>query len=272
MASIHPSSIVDPKAELADDVEIGPFCVIEGPAVIGNGTKLLGSVYLKGKVTLGERNTVYPQACLGFEPQAKWYKGTAGSVLVGDNNLIREGATIHRSRSDDAPTIVGNDNYIMTNAHVGHDSVVGNRCVLAAGVLLGGHCEIHDDVFIGGNAAVHQFCRIGRLGFLGGSSAVVQDLPPFGIASGFNHVFGCNLVGLRRAGLAGPVIDRIRQAFQVIYLDGHTNKVSVEILEKLAAESEAGAAELRELARFVATTKRGLTVHAATASKHSMQR
>lgn len=272
MANIHPSATIDPKAQIAADVEIGPGCVIQGQVTIEAGCRLIGNVYLQGPVTLGNNNTLYPFVCIGFEPQSLKPSDTPHGVVIGNNNVLRESVTIHRASQDDRPTTVGNDNFLMTNAHVGHDVVMGNQCVLASGALLGGHVIVEDQVNLGGNSAVHQFCRLGRMSFLGGVSALMKDLPPFAIASGVNQVIGVNLVGLRRSGVERPAIDAVNQAFRTLYLSRHTTPVAVDLIEQTASQNGPGAPMLTEIIEFIRGSTRGLCPHAAAGENQRLRR
>jgi len=268
MVMIHPGSVVDPKAHLADDVQIGPGCIVDGPVVLGPGCHLIGNVHLSGKVSIGKDNTLYPFVCVGFPPQHRTCGGSDRGVVIGDRNVLRESATIHGPSEPAGPTTIGDDNYLMTNSHLGHDCVVGNRCTLASGALIGGHAHLEDDVFIGGNAAVHQFCRMGRMSFLGGISSVTKDVPPFAMANGqHNNVTGINLVGLRRSGMKRSVIDAVKGAFKTLYLSGHTNPRAAELIEHTAAENGPGAQQLSELVKFIRESQRGLCMHVAAPRK-----
>lgn len=259
MPTIHPSATIDPEAKIADQVVIGPGCVIDGPVDIGSDCQLIGHVHLSGHVRLGCNNTLYPFVCIGYPPQHLNRDLAESGVVIGDRNVFRESATVHGPSEDERPTTIGHDNYLMTNSHLGHDAVLGSRCTLASGALIGGHAVIDDDVFIGGNAAVHQFCRIGRMSFLGGVSSVTKDLPPFAMANGqHNDVKGVNLVGLRRSGMERRAIDAVKVAYKTLYLSGHTNHNAVELIEKMAAEGNPGDELLMELARFIRESKRGI--------------
>lgn len=255
MADVHPTAIVDSRAELADDVSVGPGCIIEGTVRIGRGTRLLHRVSLQGPMTLGEANVLYPNVCLGFAPQdLKFDPDRAGAGLViGSRNTFREGVTIHRATGEQ-PTRVGDDNVFMVNAHAGHDVQVGNACMIVNGALLAGHCEVGDRAIVSGNAAVHQFCRVGRLAMLGGTFCVTQDLPPFCTSNGSRSVGGINRVGLRRAGL-GDHATAVKQAFDLIYRRRHLPGVAADLIE-----SELGEDPLcMELVEFLRTTRRGIT-------------
>ncbi len=258
LATIHPTAIVDPAVELGDDVVVGPACVVDGPAVIGSGCRLISHVCLSGKVVLGEANTLYPFVCVGFEAQHLTHKGGSGGVVIGNHNVLRESVTIHRSIDAAQPTTLGDNNYMMTCAHAGHDAQVGDRCTLASGALLGGHVQIADDVFVGGNAAVHQHCRVGRFSLLGGNSTATQDLPPFMMMTHVNQVISVNRIGLRRAGIARDAIDAIKDAFNILYCQGHATATAADHIEQARTPDHPGAGLLAELAAFIRVTNRGI--------------
>lgn len=275
LPTVHPSSIVDPAARLAEDVEIGPWCHIGPDVTIGPGCRLIGNIYLHGRVELGSGNVLYPGVCIGFEPQSyKWTPDTkTAGVRIGDHNLIREGVTIHHATTDEHPTTLGSHNMLMTQSHVGHDAIIGNHCIFASAVLIAGHAMVSDRVNLGGGAMAHQFSRIGRLAMLGGHSAISSDLPPFCVGSGLNNLIGLNLVGLRRSGMSKTTIGQIRWAFRVMALDGHTNPVAAELIRKRAGECDAETAgALEEMAEFIVTTKRGLIPHALISQTQKMHR
>ena len=233
--------------------------MIQGHVSIGPGCRLLGHVYLNGPLTMGANNTLYPYVCAGFEPQHLRYDGGTAGVVMGDRNILREMAVIHSSMRSDRPTQIGNDNFIMTNAHVGHDVQVANHCTLASGVLLAGHASVEDHVTLGGNAAVHQNCRLGRLAFLGGGVVATKDVPPFMLCKVDDQVIGVNLVGLRRGGIDRAAIDSVRSAFRILYLSSHSNPVAADRIEQAAGQGVPGAELLLELARFIRTNRRGLS-------------
>lgn len=262
LPNIHPTAIVDPQAQLANDAYIGPGCVISSRATIGPGCRLIGHVYLNGPVTLGQNNTLYPFVCIGFEPQDVKYDGTTAGVQLGDRNVLRESATIHCSTRADRPTTLGHDNFLMTYAHVGHDVVISNGCTLVTGAMLGGHAQVEDGVIFGGNGAIHQHCRAGRLSLIGGASTALKDVPPFTVCQELNRIIGVNLIGLRRNGVPREAIDQIKTAFQILYRSGHSNPVAADLIEELAAQQGPGADLLDEIVQFVRTSRRGLCPHA----------
>jgi len=252
---IHPTSEIDSQADLAEDVSIGPGCVIRGCVRSGAGTRVIGHAYLQGPLTIGRENTIYPFTTLGFAPQDRKYNPLeqGAGVLIGDGNVFRESVTIHRATGQ-RPTTIGDGNYFMVNSHAGHDVVMGDDNMLANGALLAGHVEVADRVIFGGNCAVHQFCRVGRLVMMSGQQGVTRDLPPFSICYEDRRVGGLNLVGLRRAGYRDH-IPALKEAFTILYRNGHANLSAVDLIER-----ELGNDTLcMELVAFVRTTSRGIT-------------
>ncbi len=260
MATIHPTAIVDPRAELADDAQVGPGCIVEGLVRIGPGSRLIANVYLRGPVSIGAANTIYPFACVGFEPQHQHYDTAheGPGVVIGDHNRLREGVTIHSATGPRA-TSVGDRNFLMANSHVGHDAAVHNDCTLANGALLGGHVEVGDFAVLGGNAAVHQFCRLGRLSMVAGTHGVAQDVPPFCIAYTTRRVGSLNLVGLRRSRYRQH-IEPLKRAFDALYRQRLANMAAVELIEEELKDDPL----CLELARFVRETKRGITQYGSS--------
>lgn len=255
MPEIHPTAILEGDINLADDVEIGPGCVLTGPITIGPGSRLIGHVWLNGPLTLGKSNTLYPNACLGFAPQdISWDPKRAGAgVMVGRNNLFREGVTIHRATSNDTPTTIGDDNFFMSNAHAGHDVIVGNNCTFSNATLLGGHAIIENHVIMGGNAGVHQFCRVGRRVMIAGMGAVTRDVLPFFMISGINIAGSLNVVGLRRSDMPREDIKAVRWVYKTINRRGKSLKSALEEL-KTRADNPI----VREYLDFIESSKRGI--------------
>jgi UDP-N-acetylglucosamine acyltransferase len=235
LARIDPSSRVADGAQLARDVEVGPFCTI-GPAVeLHAGVRLLSHVNLAGITTVGEETIIYPFASLGTAPQSTGYRGGATRLTIGSDCQIREGVTISTGTEDHGEvTTVGDRCFLMANSHVGHDCRVGDDVVFANGAVLGGHVSIADHVFIGGNTAVHQFCRAGEGAMLGGMSGITRDVIPFGFAFGPRaELVGLNVVGLKRRKFGRSDIHRIRSAYRMLFFDSGT---FAERLERIAAE------------------------------------
>lgn len=227
---IHPTSLVANGAELADGVVVGPFCVIGPSATIGAGTRLHSHVVVEGRTTLGAGNQVYPFAVLGGPPQHTAYKGEDTQLVVGDNNVIREHATMNLGTvNGGGVTRVGSNGFYMIESHVGHDCVVGDNVILTKQATLGGHCEVGDFVIVGGLAAVHQFTRVGRHAMIGGLAAVVKDVIPYGSVWGNHaHLEGLNLVGLKRRGFDRETINTLRAAYRMLFADEGTFQERLE--------------------------------------------
>jgi UDP-N-acetylglucosamine acyltransferase len=217
---IHPTAIIDPQAELADDVEVGPYVVIEGPVKVGPGCVLRPYVHLCGLLRMGRANLVCTGAVLGERPQHLRYNGEPTGVEIGDQNIFREHVTVHRGTTQSWTTRIGSHNFFMANSHVAHDCKIGNHCILANGCLVGGHCTLEDNVYLSGNSAVHQFVRIGRLALLSGTSATSKDIPPFVMQQSINTPVGVNVVGMRRAGIPAAKIDAVRRAYHILFHEG----------------------------------------------------
>lgn len=255
MPTVHPTAILGNDVQLADDVQIGPWCCLDGRITLGPGCRLLQHVHLRGPLTVGANNVFYPNACIGFPPQdRKFDPDTEGAgVAIGDDNILREGVTIHAATGE-RPTLLGNNNYLMCNTHLGHDARVGNRCTLANQSLLAGHVHLADQVTLGGNAVIHQYCRIGRLAMLSGSMGVVQDLPPFCVTYNTRFIGSLNLVGLRRSNLRDH-IKPMQRAFDIFFKQRHTVPVALELID---AELN-GDPLVHEFTEFIRGTTRGIT-------------
>jgi len=219
MHSISPLADVHPRAEIADDVSIGPFCVVDANAHIGAGTRLISHVTLLGHVRIGRNNTIYPNTVIGGDPQDISYRGTDTRVVIGNGNVIREGVTINRaSEKEDGVTWIGDDNFLMANSHVAHDCRLGNRIVMANGVMLGGHVHIHNDASISGGVGVHHYTTIGSFSFVGGLSRVLHDVPPFMLCEGAPARPRCiNIVALKRNDFPPTAIDSLAEAHRLLY-------------------------------------------------------
>lgn len=252
--AIHPTAIIDPQAEVDSSAEIGPYVVLDGPVKIGAGTTLRAHAYVSGWTEIGERCEIHPFAVVGHLPQDFHFTGERTFCRVGNDVVIREGATVHRGTQPESATVIGDGCFLMAYSHVGHNCVLGKRVKVYNMSILSGHVEADDDVIISGFSGVHQFVRIGRLAFVAGNARVTMDVPPFFMAFGEATVIQHNIVGMRRAGLDNRTIFEIRQAFRTLYRSGQLFSKAVE---QLAAEvqTEAG----RQLVEFLrAPTKRGI--------------
>jgi UDP-N-acetylglucosamine acyltransferase len=255
-ARIHPTAIIAPEADVAADVEIGPYVVLEGAVRVGPGCVLRPQAHLIGPLTLGRGNQVFTGAVLGERPQHLKYNGEPTGLEVGDHNIFREHVTVHRATTATGTTRIGSHNFFMAGSHVAHDCRVGSHCILANNALLGGHCVVEDNVFLSGNTAVHQFVRIGRLALLSGVSASTKDIPPFIIQQGIDRVVGVNVIGMRRAGLSAAQINAVRQAYQILF---RQHQVLPHALAQL--ERELGSVDvITELVRFIRASSRGISL------------
>jgi UDP-N-acetylglucosamine acyltransferase len=254
-ARVHPTAVVSPEADLADDVEVGPFVVIEGAVRLGPGCVVRPYAHLIGPLTMGRGNKVYSGAVLGERPQHLRYNDEPTALEVGDDNIFREHVTVHRGTTASWKTVIGSRNFFMAASHVAHDCRVGNGCILANGALIGGHCTVEDGVFMSGNSALHQFVRVGRLALLSGASGSTKDMPPFVIQQYINTVCGVNVVGMRRAGLGVAQIDAVRRAYHVIFREGLTVPNALAKVER-----ELGSVDVvREVVDFIRCSKRGIS-------------
>jgi UDP-N-acetylglucosamine acyltransferase len=260
VASIHPTAVVDPQAEIASGVSIGPFCVIEPGVVIDTGCRLAGHVVVKRGTRLGKNNVVCEGAVLGGRPQHLHAGERVGKLQVGEGNTIRENATIHCGLKEGDVTVVGDGNFIMVNAHIAHDCQVGNHTIIVNNAMIAGHVVIEDRAYISGAVGVHQFCRIGKLAMVSAHAHLPRDVPPFVTVDGVSsHVVGLNLVGLRRNGYTDEAILQLKSAYRIIYRSGLTWG---EILATLQREYQSGPAAayyefLRHARRGIMQERRG---------------
>lgn len=217
--SIHETAKVSATAEIADTAEIGPFCVIEDNVKIGAGTKLISNVVIMSDVSIGENNVFYPFCVIGGGAQHLKYMNDKRGVVIGNNNVFREAATVHAgSPISDHPTKIGNDNFIMVSAHIGHDDELGNNIVLTNNVMLAGHVHVYDGAILGGGAAVHQFCRVGQGAMVGGMTGISRDVLPYAMVTGDRGFLrGLNLVGLKRRGIEGPALRELYRAYNELF-------------------------------------------------------
>ncbi|MCF6311905.1 MAG: acyl-ACP--UDP-N-acetylglucosamine O-acyltransferase [Verrucomicrobiales bacterium] len=217
-SNIHPTAIVSPTADIADDVTIGAFTIVEGDVTIGSGCKLHSHVHLLGKVTLGENCTLWPGCIIGGAPQSVGFdENTSSGITIGIGNTIREHVTIHRSLEKGGLTRIGDHNFLMVGTHIGHDCVLGDHNVIANNTMLGGHISLGHHIFIGGGTGIHQFARIGDHAMLQGHASISQDIPPYVTAAGLNNIVGLNSIGLRRAGFTPATRREIKQIYRLFY-------------------------------------------------------
>ena len=216
---IHNSSVVDKKAKIGNNVKVGPFCYIGPNVELQEDVELISNVHIEGNTKIGKGTKIFPFASIGTMPQDLKYKGESNSVLIGENNMIREYVTINPgTEGGGGKTIIGNNCLFMISSHIAHDCKVGNNVVIANNVPLGGHVTLEDSVVIGGNSAVQQFTRIGRLAMIGGMTGVLKDVIPFGLSFGNrNYLQGINLIGLRRKKYENKKILELDTAYKKIF-------------------------------------------------------
>ena len=249
---IHPTALLDPDAQIGADVEIGPFSAIGPQTVIGNNTVVQSHVVIEANVAIGTGNFIGHGAIIGAPPQDLSFSPERKTkVAIGNDNVIREYCTIHRGSPEGSATKIGDKNFLMAGAHVGHNCAIGNNVIIANNCLLAGNVRVDDGAFLGGGSTFHQHMHVGRLVMVQGSSAFGKDLPPFVVAAERNSVCGVNVVGLRRAGFSAQDRDELKAAFKLLYLSGLNIS---QALDKAAA-TEFGAAA-REFFDFVANAKK----------------
>src|SRR6266404_5206846 len=249
---IHPTALVDAATQIGADVEIGPFSIVGPQAVIGERTIMQSHVVIEGDVTIGTGNFIGHGTIIGAPPQdVSFSPERKTKVEIGNDNIIREYCTIQRGTAEGSSTKIGDKNFLMAGAHIGHNCVIENNVVIANNCLLAGYVSVDDGAFLGGGSTFHQFMHIGRLVMVQGSSAFGKDLPPFVIAAERNSVFGVNVIGLRRAGLSTNDRDEIKEAFKLLYTSGLNISQALEKAETVKFGKPA-----REFLDFVASSKK----------------
>jgi UDP-N-acetylglucosamine acyltransferase len=255
--AIHPTATVASSCVLGKEVEVGPFCVLEGECRIGARTRIGPHVHVLGFTTIGEECRIHAGAVVGDDPQDLSFDGKPSEAIVGARCVLREGVTIHRGTKEGTRTVVGDDCYLMAYAHVAHNCRVGNRVIIVNNSALGGYVEVDDRAFLSAGVYVHQFCRIGTLAFVGPATTVRQDVPPYAMSDGHPLlVHGTNVTGLRRAGMDEETRRRIKEAFRILY---RTPLSRDEALAEI--ERRFPGAESSTLAAFVRASKRGICPH-----------
>jgi UDP-N-acetylglucosamine acyltransferase len=252
--TIHSTAIVSASALIASDTRIGPYVVIEDHVEIAEGCEIGAHAVIKQFTRVGARNRIFEHAVLGGEPQDVKFKGEPSSLVIGDDNLIREFCTFHRACGEGRVTSIGSRNFLMVGVHVAHNCCIGDDNIFANDVALGGHIEVEDHVFLSNNVGAHQFVRFGRYAMVGGKSKIVQDVLPFFITDGNPaHARGINSVGLRRSGFSDEARRALKKAYHLLFRAGYS-------LEDALCELEVGADEnVRHLVNFIRGSKRGFT-------------
>jgi UDP-N-acetylglucosamine acyltransferase len=253
---IHPTAVVNKKAEVDREAVIGPYCIIGEGVRISKGVEIQGHVIIEGDTEIGPGSSIYPFASIGLPPQDLKYAGEKTGVRIGAKNIIREYVTIHRaSVGGEGFTRLGDGNFLMAYSHIAHDCTVGSHVVIVNAATLGGHVQVGDNAIIGGLVAVHQFTRIGAFSMVGGFSGIGQDIPPYTTASGPRaKLFGLNMVGLKRHGFSKQTINELNQAYKILFRSRHTVKEAIKkIQEELPATPE-----IKLFVDFVRESRRGI--------------
>ncbi len=234
MSKVHPTAIVEDGAQIGQDVEIGPYCVVGSQAVLGDRVKLHSHVVVAGITSIGEDSTVFPFASVGHAPQDLKFKNEPSRLIIGKRNKIREGATLNPgTEGGGMETTIGDDCLFMAGAHVGHDCHIGNHCILVNNGTLAGHVMVDDFAIVGGLSAVHQFVRIGKHAMIGGMTGVESDIIPYGSVIGNRaYLSGLNLVGLKRRGFDRETIHALRKAYRLLFAQEGTLAERVEEVSK----------------------------------------
>ena len=248
MTDIHPTSVVETGAEIAEGVVIGPFCYVEKGAVIGQDSRLESHVTVRGGTTMGARNVIAQGAIIGGDPQDRKFKGEPTFLSIGDDNVFREYVTIHRATGEGKTTVIGDRNYLMAFVHVGHNCHLMNDITMANNVGVSGHVTIENLVTIGGMTGVHQFVRIGKIAMVGGMSRIVRDVPPFMLVEGAEQtVHDINAVGLRRIGVTQESRMALHKACKLLFKSqlGLTNALEI------VAREVKSTPEVQDLIKFL---------------------
>ncbi|MHB8790659.1 MAG: acyl-ACP--UDP-N-acetylglucosamine O-acyltransferase [Desulfobulbaceae bacterium] len=257
--AIHPTAVVDPQATIHETVEIGPYAVIEGKVSIGADSVVASHAHLSGPTSIGARNRIGSFTSIGAPPQDMHYNGEPTELIIGDDNLVREYASIHRGTvAGKGRTVIGNGNMLMAYTHVAHDCVIGNHAIMANVATLAGHVEIGDHVNLGGLVAVHQYCRIGAHTYVGGLSGISLDVPPFVIIAGTRNrmrISGLNKIGMRRGGMSRDSINKLEEAFRIIFRSPQLllNDALVKVRQEIP-----DCPEVDLLVEFFQSSKRGV--------------
>jgi UDP-N-acetylglucosamine acyltransferase len=253
---IHPTAVIDPKAEIHPSVTVGPYCVIDGNVKLGEGCRLGPHVYITGHTTIGARNKFYPGAVIGEAPQDLAYQGAPTQLRIGDDNTFREAVTVNRSTKEGTETLIGSRNLLMACTHIAHDCRLGNNIIMANGAVLAGYVEVGDRAVLSATSLVHQFIRIGTLAMMRGGAGISKDLPPFTVALGENGICGLNVIGLRRAGFSSEERLELKRLYRTLF----RGNLPLRKAAAAAREEFTGPHAIRML-DFIEASKRGVCAH-----------
>jgi len=263
---IHPTALVHPEAKLHPTVRVGPYAVIDEGVEIGANCLIGPHVYLTGLTKIGDNNSFFAGCVIGEAPQDLKYGGARTRLRIGDHNIFREGATVHRSNRTTEETVIGSHNYLMAHCHVAHNCLVGENVIVASGALLAGHTSIADGAFISGNCLVHQFVRVGTLALMQGGSAISKDLPPYTVARGDNAICGLNTVGLRRAGFTTAERLELKLLYRTLFREGVNLGAATESARKTFPSGPA-----KTMLDFIAASRRGVCFDVARPSTAGLE-
>jgi len=253
---IHPTAIIHPGAKIGADCRIGPYCVIGEHVELGPGCQLYSHVVIDGHTKLGSKNVVFPFASIGLKTQDLKWQGGLTRTEIGDHNSFREYVSVHSATADGGVTRIGSHNNLLAYTHVAHDCILGSHIIMSNNATLAGHIVVEDHVVMGGFAAAHQFCRIGTMAMVGGYSRIVQDVVPYTITEGNPAAARTiNKIGLQRNGASEDTQNALRQAYKILFREGHTTAKAIELMEKDLPTSP----EIKHLIAFVRASERGIT-------------
>ena len=253
---IHKTAIVSPKADIGDNVFIGPFCIIGEGVVIKKGARLISNVIVEGNTEIGEECIIHPFATIGLPPQDIKYKNEKTGVKIGKKNIIREYTSIHRATAGEGGlTEIGDSNFLMAYVHIAHDCKIGNSVIMANAAMLAGHVVVEDFAVFGGLVVVHQFTRVGAYAMVGGFSGIGQDIPPYTMASGARaKLYGLNVIGLKRQGFSDEAINNLKKAYKILFREKRTLKDALKKIKSELPETK----ELKNFVEFIEKNKRGI--------------
>jgi len=263
--TIHPTAIIDPSASIGEGTTIGPYSIIGPHVVLGKGNRVGPHVVIEGRTFIGNENTIYQFASVGAAPQDLKFQGEPSELRIGDRNIIRECVTLQPGTLGGGMlTSIGNQNLFMANTHVGHDSHVGNRCVIANGAALAGHVTVQDGVIIGGLSGIHQFVKLGSVAMIGAGAMVAQDIPPYCMAQGDRaSIQGLNRVGLERNGGSRDDLSVLREVYRLIFTPSGSEAKSKVFKDRVAQARELVGSNERGVAfvSFIEGSQRGIAPH-----------
>lgn len=255
MADIHPSAVVEPGAQLAADVVVGPFCCVGPEATLGAGTRLISHVVVSGFTRVGAGCVFFPFASVGVQTQDLKFKGGRPGTVIGDHTTVRENVTIHAATDDGNLTVIGSHGHIMAYAHVAHDCRIGDHVILSNGAQLAGHVQVEDHAIVSAMTGVHQFGRVGRYSFIGAYCKVTQDVPPYMLVDGVPaRVPAPNAVGLKRAGFSEETQRALKQAHRLLFRSDLATGEALRQIEETVEQTP----EVRHLVAFVRASERGI--------------